>query len=138
MRNAADYADSCLEPKASGGSVAATPHKFTQLRRAMVMTSLRMYPKHGRKHTRVLGAASLRRRRKTMTEELLPCPFCGSTELGIEYRYHIWVRCKEEACVSDGPMRLNKLDAIKAWNQRAKPKAIKDLGTIEFADGMDD
>lgn len=68
------------------------------------------------------------------TEKLLPCPFCGSTDI----RYHATggghrFRCRY--CRTDGPVgralkgvsaqetsRLRTDDAFRLWNKRSTPQ----------------
>ena len=45
--------------------------------------------------------------------DLLPCPFCGSTDVYANPTVH-WVTCK--GCEAEGP--YNRQSAIKAWNTR--------------------
>lgn len=55
-------------------------------------------------------------------ETILPCPFCGSTDLQVNKpevgRLHYFVFC---ACGVDGPRYGNRERAIEAWNRRATP-----------------
>lgn len=57
-----------------------------------------------------------------MSEEIAPCPFCG-----LKARLYIgtegggsFVHCHDRCC--DGPCRLNREEAIIAWNRRAPSK----------------
>lgn len=52
-----------------------------------------------------------------MTEtKLLPCPFCGSSDL--EDEIALYVFCKE--CNAFGPDAKDGKSAIEMWNQRAE------------------
>jgi Lar family restriction alleviation protein len=52
-----------------------------------------------------------------MSEELKPCPFCGSNiVLTGGKEYGIAVFCKN--CFSDGPVEDSDAEAITAWNTR--------------------
>ena len=65
-----------------------------------------------------------------MTAELLPCPFCGGTDLqassnGIE---SCFFGC---GCGAEGPTCFTHVEALEAWNRRAQPPAgevAKDAG----------
>lgn len=48
-------------------------------------------------------------------QEMIPCPFCGSTDIDFLVGY---VHCK--GCKSDGPhvSSASADDAVKAWNRR--------------------
>lgn len=52
-------------------------------------------------------------------KELLPCPFCGGTDLKLfgEYAPEWWVCC--ETCKAATQTRTNKSQAIEDWNRRA-------------------
>lgn len=52
---------------------------------------------------------------------LLPCPFCGSTDLDIDHPY---ISCLN--CDAEGPVGVSALDPnIEMWNKRAKVKKTK-------------
>ncbi len=54
-----------------------------------------------------------------MSEELKPCPFCGSTaELKDYGRGRICVQCSDADCRAHSMLSLPGEDAIKAWNTR--------------------
>jgi len=60
----------------------------------------------------------------TITEnvELLPCPFCGSTDLdvGDASNYEgAYVWCNSDFCAACGPPTGKRKLAIEAWNRRA-------------------
>jgi hypothetical protein len=48
-------------------------------------------------------------------EKLLPCPFCESTDLDVEWK---WVECNR--CSTFGPTTDG--DPIAAWNRRIRPR----------------
>ena len=56
-----------------------------------------------------------------MTDELKPCPFCGSEDvqeagpLGFSQSWVVF--CLD--CAIEGPKREAQADAIAAWNRRA-------------------
>lgn len=61
-----------------------------------------------------------------MSEELLPCPFCGGAPCpDIQQVNHApktnttWFAAWCEGCKSSGPERTDKAEAITAWNTRA-------------------
>ncbi|KAA3526096.1 hypothetical protein GOZ96_22780 [Agrobacterium vitis] len=56
-------------------------------------------------------------RRQEMTDTLLPCPFCGSTELTIAANQFSWVACA--FCAAEGPQVVSISEATKTWNRRA-------------------
>ena len=51
---------------------------------------------------------------------LLPCPFCGSTEVSLSHTVQgsCWVVCDTEACGAIGPTKLTPAAAAAAWNTR--------------------
>ena len=59
-----------------------------------------------------------------MNEELKPCPFCGSEDIGADYDeervktklYGHFVECHD--CFGASGYCLTKEDAIKSWNLR--------------------
>ena len=56
-----------------------------------------------------------------MTEELKPCPFCGNDDVTVRwfpYNSAYYVQCNQLRCYSKGPDRLNKQEAVEAWNRR--------------------
>jgi len=52
-----------------------------------------------------------------MSEELKPCPFCGSTNLGFLSLFAWEVQCN--LCLAEGPKADTREEAIAAWNRRA-------------------
>ena len=63
-----------------------------------------------------------------MSEELKPCPHCGSSDLAIHEGYikdHIMlsaVMCHSCACA--GAWAVDKEEAIRRWNMRIEPRAV--------------
>src|SRR5437879_11872239 len=51
---------------------------------------------------------------------LLPCPFCGSTEVSISHTVQgsCWVVCETAACGAIGPTKSTPAEAASAWNTR--------------------
>ena len=51
---------------------------------------------------------------------LLPCPFCGSTEVAVSHTVQgaCWVVCETVACGAIGPTQLTPAEAASAWNTR--------------------
>ncbi|MHB8734260.1 MAG: Lar family restriction alleviation protein [Terriglobales bacterium] len=65
---------------------------------------------------------------------LLPCPFCGSTRVGLAKGAPLypakepnWVDCLNLACAVAGPTAYSEADAIAAWNRRT-PAPTKRTG----------
>lgn len=55
-----------------------------------------------------------------MTEELKPCPFCGSTYVDLcVSKFSSVVACGE--CQSEGPNIHDEGEAVRKWNRRAAP-----------------
>ena len=56
-----------------------------------------------------------------MSEELKPCPFCGSGSLKIRYKITdraFYIECQN--CGGCGSIDGDLKEAIKAWNRRAQ------------------
>ena len=51
---------------------------------------------------------------------LLPCPFCGSTEVSVSHTVQgsCWVVCDPAACGARGPTKPTPAEAASAWNTR--------------------
>ena len=70
-----------------------------------------------------------------MSEEIKPCPFCGSDA---EYDdFTEAVTCVNKTCNSYGPDGKNDYDAIQKWNQRPydydMPAIVKKVQRLEAA-----
>ncbi|WP_422824239.1 Lar family restriction alleviation protein [Xenorhabdus siamensis] len=57
-----------------------------------------------------------------MTDELKPCPFCGSKNIDWSWFYtdgkrHTLIYCED--CPAQVVGKMLKSDAVKVWNQRA-------------------
>ena len=64
-----------------------------------------------------------------MSIELLPCPFCGSTDVYMA----IWVKSvKCDQCGSIGPFGADNAASVLAWNTRYVAGA-KNLSSDSFA-----
>lgn len=59
-----------------------------------------------------------------MTDDLKPCPFCGSTSIRIEcfqnknWEKDFWITC--ENCDATSGVRDNETSVIELWNRRVK------------------
>ena len=53
-------------------------------------------------------------------EELLSCPFCGSTEIKVMPANSLGYIVTCDKCWAASCAAINKIDAIAAWNRRAK------------------
>ena len=51
---------------------------------------------------------------------LLPCPFCGSTEVSVSHTVQgsCWVVCDTAACGAIGPTKPTPAETAAAWNTR--------------------
>jgi|SRR5262245_21884408 len=51
---------------------------------------------------------------------LLPCPFCGSTEVSVSHTVQgsCWVVCETATCGAIGPTKPTSAQAASAWNTR--------------------
>src|SRR5690242_10497716 len=51
---------------------------------------------------------------------LLPCPFCGNTEVAVSHTVQgsCWVVCETAACGAIGPTKPTPAEAVSAWNTR--------------------
>lgn len=66
------------------------------------------------------------------TSELLPCPFCGRDEAGIEARDSAQAHCRW--CDAYGPFARTPEDAAKGWNERAAAPAVSSACNAGLAD----
>jgi Lar family restriction alleviation protein len=55
-----------------------------------------------------------------MMRALLPCPFCGGTEVSVSHTIQgsCWVVCEAVACGAIGPTKPTPAEAASAWNTR--------------------
>ena len=55
-----------------------------------------------------------------MSDELKPCPFCGSKNLEVREIPFVGhtVRCWNGKCMASGPVRDDQHEAIRAWNDK--------------------
>lgn len=64
-----------------------------------------------------------------MSNQLLPCPFCGGDAQMAESDTVYWVKCTQ--CESEGATNAYSAKAIAAWNRRAtQPAAGEPIGKI--------
>lgn len=70
-----------------------------------------------------------------MADDLLPCPFCGGTEIHIDDNgYEEWLQCV--GCNAAGPYTEDDAEAgvslKEAWNRRSVPPSVRDfLGKMQ-------
>ena len=67
---------------------------------------------------------------------LLPCPFCGSTEVSVSHTVQgsCWVVCEIDACGAIGPTKPTPAEAASAWNTRVLVvESDKDVALPESA-----
>lgn len=59
--------------------------------------------------------------------KLKSCPFCGSKEvypqiftIGAHNKNWLWsVKCTQQGCFAEGPIKDTEQEAIDAWNKRS-------------------
>ena len=71
-----------------------------------------------------------------MSEEIKPCPFCGSEDVEVFPNYgRYFAACCD--CGSEGPNKERKEEAIRKWNQRPyeydMPAIVKKVQRMEAA-----
>lgn len=69
-----------------------------------------------------------------MSEEIKPCPFCGSEDVEVFPNYgRYFAACCD--CGSEGPNKERKEEAIRKWNQRPydydMPAIVKKVQRLE-------
>ena len=72
--------------------------------------------------------------------KLMPCPFCGGTEVHAVAVGDVYVECSNTRCGAAGPMKRNYGSSsdrdsaiytqIEAWNQRANPDRTVGMRTM--------
>lgn len=65
---------------------------------------------------------------KKPSQQLLPCPFCGSTNVGLHYKYleskpANFITCQD--CIADGPAVVAEI-AAAAWNTRVQLPEVRE------------
>jgi Lar family restriction alleviation protein len=70
---------------------------------------------------------------KEELDKLLPCPFCGGTEVRLcSAMNEVWVRCY--SCNATSPLLWDDKKAIKFWNTRSPSRREADIRrAIELA-----
>lgn len=65
-----------------------------------------------------------------MTEQLLPCPFCGSADLeksnNGDNHWNVWCN----GCATSGPDAVGEDDAIVVWNRRSDTASKHEIHTV--------
>ena len=63
---------------------------------------------------------------------LLPCPFCGSTEVSVSHTVQgsCWVVCESVACGAIGPTKPTPAEAASAWNTRILALGLGDEARV--------
>src|SRR5215470_1896008 len=63
---------------------------------------------------------------------LLPCPFCGSTEVSVSHTVQgsCWVVCESVACGAIGPTKPTPAEAASAWNTRILALGVGDDASV--------
>jgi len=65
-----------------------------------------------------------------VTEPKMRCPFCGNGIVGIDGDgWHSWVKCPD--CGASGPIELNALRAVEAWDTRESGLQEVCIDTLE-------
>jgi Lar family restriction alleviation protein len=66
------------------------------------------------------------------TQELLPCPFCGSEPfIDDDTCGHSVVCCHNLECLAQGPFKPGDDQAIEGWNNRTGKLVLIDDGAVE-------
>lgn len=61
-----------------------------------------------------------------MSEELKPCPFCGSEKVILQGRMYFWVQCKN--CLAEIGAQDTEKEAVAQWNRRGMMGRLIDAG----------
>ncbi len=76
--------------------------------------------------------------RLTAAGVLLPCPFCGGTEiLEGSLRGEVWYFCGRDECASLGAISDNEYGARLTWNTRTAILAPEQLAALEKMEGSE-
>jgi Lar family restriction alleviation protein len=68
-----------------------------------------------------------------ISEELLPCPFCGSTDIDVNSaggENAAFCNCNDCGVCQDYDNKWTKAEAISAWNLRTSPPPSGDAGEV--------
>jgi hypothetical protein len=71
-----------------------------------------------------------------MSNELIPCPFCGGeAEVMIESSYYFG-GCKVEECQASGLWHVERDVAVAWWNRRASVWPTGDVAAAQLAEAL--
>lgn len=75
-----------------------------------------------------------------MSDQYLPCPFCGGTEIKNvkNSKWARWAKCLNINCGAEGPMAYRQTTAAEAWNRRAGMHRIPGgISVHDFVNGCE-